>query len=461
MDEKLGVYWHQGMFMQPQHFQIADLHGPFRIKPFLESTVPHFWGVGELEIAATAIPNRIVEIHAAKLLFPDHTYIEYPGNAAIAARSFDESWIDGSQSCTIYLGLKRASRHEANVTMVSALTNASAVQTRYACLENPPESTDLYSDGPAAQVLTLHHVVKIFFESELDKLADYDLIPAARLVRDGQDIKLSEAYIPPCYRLSGADTLVRGVRELRDELASRARQLEAYRSPLAIHKSDVDANHLAFFLALQALNRAAPDLFHLAESPHVHPWVVYGVLRRLVGELSAFSADVDMLGASGSTPALPAYDHLELKTCFTRARTVIAQLLSEITVGPEYLATLERRDDAYVGELPKTFFSHKNRYFLAIQSATEPGWLVDSLLRDARLAASDEIAGLISHALPGLELIHAATAPPGLPRRAHCHYFRIEQSDDLWQSVQRENAITLQWLDAPEDLKAEVVALRR
>ena len=31
MNEKQGVYWHQGMFLQPQHFQQADHHQQYQL----------------------------------------------------------------------------------------------------------------------------------------------------------------------------------------------------------------------------------------------------------------------------------------------------------------------------------------------------------------------------------------------------------------------------------------------
>ena len=475
MDEAQGIYWHQGMFMQPQHFQMADLHGQFQIKPLLETGLPHFWGVGALELASAAIPNRVIEVRSAQLLFPDRSYIEYPGNAVIAPRSFDSAWVEGrvesDKPFTVYLGLKKLSGQEKNATLVDSLAAAAGVATRYASLGNPPEVPDLYSEGPAAQVYTLLHVVKIFFESELDNLGEYDLIPIARLVRDADVIKLSDTYIPPCYALGGSELLMRSVKDIRDELAGRTRQLQAHKNPLEMQKTEVDAAYMILLLALRTLNRAAPHLFHLTETPQVHPWVVYGALRQLVGELSSFSERFDMLGAAADgTAGLPQYDHVELNQCFARAHTLISHLLNEITIGPEFLAALEYRDGVYAAELPHTFFDRRNRFYLIMRSeistkdpgsTKDPAWLVESVLRDARLAAGDDIPGLIAHALPGLELINMSTAPQGLPRRAHSYYFRIEQVSQLWDAVERQGSIALQWLDAPEDIKAEIVVLRR
>ncbi len=462
MDDKQGIYWHQGMFLQPQHFQTADLHHQFQLTPIHEGGLPHFWGVGELDLVPAAVANRSLEVASAKLLFPDRSYVEYPGNCVIKTRSFDTDWVEGDKPFMVYLGIRKFSATEKNVSIVSSLAEAGAAPTRYATLSTPPEMADLYSDGPAAQVRTLLHVVKVFFEGELDKLEDYSLIPIARLVRDGDAVKLSESFIPPCYNLSGSNALLRLIKDIRDELTGRARQLQEYKSPREMQKAEFDASYMVFLLALRSLNRASPYLYHLTETRQVHPWLAYGAMRQLIGELSSFSERFNMLGeAEDGTPGLPAYDHTDIGKCFERSRSMVSHLLNEITVGPEFLTVLEYRDGYHVGQLPRNFFGQRNRFYLVIRTEHDVDWVVDAVQRDARLAALAEMPGLIAHALPGLELIHMAAAPQGLPRRSYSYYFRIEQMSQQWEVVEREGSVALYWLDAPADLKAEIVVLRR
>ena len=68
---------------------------------------------------------------------------------------------------------------------------------------------------------------------------------------------------------------------------------------------------------------------------------------------------------------------------------------------------------------------------------------------------------LMSLALPGLELIYLPVAPQGLPRRPNAHYFRIEQISRQWEAITRDGLISLFWLDAPADLRAEIAVVRR
>lgn len=462
MEQNKGVYWHQGMFLQPQHFQLADRYNQFRYTPLFDAGMPHFWGVGALELSRAAIANRTIEVIRARLLFADHQYVEFPENSVIAPRTFDAAWVDGDKPLTVYLGLRKLSQQEKNATEVGSITDAGNAHTRYATLLDAQEMPDIYSDGPSAPVRTLLHVVKVFFESELATLDSYELIPIARLVRDGDSVVLSDSFIPPCYAVTGSDVLQDALKDIRDELAGRTRQLQEYKSPREMQKAEFDASYTVFLLALRSLNRFSPQLFHLIEAGQIHPWQAYGLLRQLVGELSSFSERFNMLGeAEDGTPGLPPYDHTDLARCFGRARALIGYLLNEITVGPEFLVILEPRDGVLGGQLPRNFFGQRNRFYLVIRTEQDPARLADSVVNNARLAATSEIPTLLRHALPGLELIHMPVAPQGLPRRSYSYYFRIEQVSQQWDAVEREGDIALHWAEAPNDLRAEIVVLRR
>ncbi len=462
MNEKAGIYWQQGMFLQPQHFQLSDLHQQFQRKPALTHAQPHFWGVGELTLSAAAIANQRIEIQSASVLFPDRTYVEYPGNAVMAARGFTVEQFAADKPLTVYLGLRRLHASDANVSAVVALEDAAQSATRYATRHAADEVPDLYGSGPPAQVRSLSFVLRIFFENEIDALQDYELVPIACLVRDGSLVRLVDDYVPPCYALSGSQPLQQHIRDIRDELAGRARQLQAYKSPGGMQRAGLDASDLVFLLGLRTLNRFSPQLQHLSEDTHLHPWAVYGVLRQLVGELSSFSERFNMFGeAEDGTAGVPAYDHRQIGRCFARVRALISHMLNEITVGAEFIVALRPEGQFHLGELPKRLFSEHNRFYLLVHSATARDALAQGVLRDARLGPVAEMAKLLSLALPGLELIHLPVAPQGLPKRPDAHYFRIEQISRQWEAITRDGQVALFWVDAPDDMRAEIAVVRR
>ena len=458
-----AIYWHQGMFLQPQHLQLAERVQMLQHKPVTQSGLPHFWGAGELTLSAAAVANHRIEIQSATLLFPDQTYIEYPGNAVIAERSFDGAQVASDRPLRVYLGLRRFNPDSGNVNVAADFADSSSAGTRYAATWRADDVSDLYGDGPTAQVRSLMHVVRVFFEHELNTLQDYELIPIATLHSDGSSIRLSDDYVPPCYTLTGSPALQQEVKDFRDELAGRARQLQAYKRPQDGQRMGGDGGaDVALLLALRSLNRFCPLLQHVCEDVRVHPWHVYGLLRQVVGELSSFSERFNMFGeAEDGSPGLPAYDHRDLRRCFARAHQLISHLLNEITVGAEFIVPLVPEGHLHTGVLPKRFFTEHNRFYLMVHSPLGLDEVSRAVSADARLGPTEEMPKLISLALPGLELIHLATAPRGLPKRADAHYFRIEQISRQWEAIERDGQIALAWVDAPEDLRADIVVVRR
>ncbi len=91
------LFWHQGLFLQPQHFQLEDVHFQSLMTPFHRFLQPHLWGTGDLEIQKAALGNRSFDLLRGEFLFPDMTYVVFPGNALIEARSFDDAWVEGGK----------------------------------------------------------------------------------------------------------------------------------------------------------------------------------------------------------------------------------------------------------------------------------------------------------------------------------------------------------------------------
>ncbi len=464
MQTNRPIFWYQGLFLQPQHLQLADLHARSHLQPLMESGLPYFWGAGRLDLSDGGLANGVISVNSVSLVFRDGTFVDVPGNGVIKPRSFAEAWTETDRPFRCHIGLKRLSEVEPNVSVVADFDQVGGVKTRLAASSESEEIRDIYGDGPPAQFKSLRYVLRIFFESELEHLDDYELMPLAELEREGDTVRLSERFSPPCYTLSGGPVILRMLRDIRDEITGRARQLEGYKSPRELQKTEFDASYMLYLLALRSLNRYVPQLVHLTETPQVHPWQAYGLLRQLVGELSSFSERVNMLGEGEGKAAVPAYDHTDLGRCFSAVRQLLRLLLNELTIGPELLVRLEHReaDGYYAADIPRDFFSSRNRYYFVLRSdsAGEPA-LVDEFLHESKIGASAYVPQLIARALPGIELIHLKEPPQGLPRRANSVYFRCEQFGDQWEHVESKGDIAMHWGAAPADLRAEVVVGKR
>ena len=461
MHNSKPVFWHQGLFLQPQHFQLLDQYQDAKLQPYQEYLQPHFWGVCQIEMLSSSLTHRTCEIESGHFLFPDGTYVSIPDNSVISSRSFEDDWVDPEKPFTIYLAIHKLSQFDDNVTVLSSLENHADVTTRYVTTEKPENAKDVFVESSDAQVKYLRHALKIVFDNEKDEMNDYDLIAIAQVVRDGDAIVYNRQYLPPCINISSLPELTRIVKEIRDEVTGRAMQLSAYKSPVHAKKG-FDANMMRYKMALQSLSRFVPRLFHITEAGKVHPWAVYGALRELIGEISTFTDRVSLLGETADGERLvPSYDHNDLGGCFNSASNMVSQLLNEITIGPQYLVEMKFDAIAYTADVPTEFFTEHVNFFLIVNTDGDFAEGQKSLLTAAKLASRDVVETLVERSLPGVGMIYLQTAPPGLPRRPNAHYFRIDVHDDQWSSVVRQENAALLWEEAPEDVKIELVVVRK
>jgi len=462
MDIQRPLFWHQGLFLQPQHFQLLDLSFQSLLTPFHHFGEPHFWGLGEIEIQKAALGRRSLNLLKGNFLFPDGSYTVLPVNALIEARPFEVAWVEGGKPFPVYVGLKKWNEAGENVTVLDKLENLSEITTRFVTTADPEEVKDLHSGGPKGQVKRLYYVLKIFWETEWDQLGDYVLIPLAQLERAGEEIKISEHYIPPCLTISGSEPLFKIIKEIRDQISARSHQLEEYKSQRGIQTAEFGSRDMVYLLALRSLNRYVPILFHFTETQQVHPWTVYGVIRQMIGELSSFSERVNVMGElEDGTRILPNYDHRSLWECFSAAQALITQLLDEITAGPEYVIRLVYDGTYFAADLKPAIFEGRNRFYLVLKTEEEPKFVLQSLGTVAKLSAREYSPILIARALPGIGLEHLPVPPQELPRRARSIYFAVDHHSDQWAQVQKGHNIALYWDNAPEDLEAELMVVGR
>ena len=456
------LFWHQGLFLQPQHFQLNDLYHKSLVDPGYRYFHPHPWGVINLSILESALGNLNFEISSGQFIFPDNTHAEISKNALVQARSFETAWEDGSKTFTVFLGLKKFSFERENVTVLPDPSNCGKVMTRFVSAPDPKEVQDLHQTGPAAQIKQMDLVLRIFWETELEQLGDFLLIPIAILERNGEKIQLSKKFIPPCITMNASRELSDLVREILDQLGAKTRQLETNKKDKGVHTAEFGSRDMVFMLALRSLNRYVPLLSHLKATDQIHPWSIYGVLRQLVGELSSFSADISSMGVlNNGRELMKEYDHKKLWDCFFTIQALITKLLDDITAGPEYVISLLYDGTYFTTDMAQQIFEGRNRFFLVFRSEKPAEEMVDAVNHIAKLGAKETLPILIAQSLPGVRMDHLETIPQELPKRSDCVYFQLDNNGEQWSQVQARNNLALYWDMAPDDLAVELMVVRR
>ena len=278
---------------------------------------------------------------------------------------------------------------------------------------------------------------------------------------DGENLVYAQDFIPPMVTMTASPELNRLIKELRDELAGRAFQLSTT-SNTSTQSSAFDPNLLRYRIGLQTLSRYVPRLFHVMETPDVHPWDIYGFLRELIGEVSNFTHDVNFLGEnSDGERLLPAYQHNNIGECFNAARQLISQLLNEISIGPQFMVDMDFDGKLFTTQIPSEFFDQQVDFYLVLNTRESWSDHAQSFLTTAKLADKDTVGILAERSLPGVGLYHMPSPPPGLPKKAYANYVRVDIHDEKWQQVQLKQDVALLWDEAPEELNIELVILKK
>ena len=457
------IFWHEGLFLQPHHFQWQDLYFQSLIEPLNRYLHPSMWGTGRIAIHVEALSNYVFNVLGGEFRFRDMTHVVYPGNAVLESRNFEKAWKDKGKPFTVYLGVRRLSHTGRNVSDPQQYESYSMLPTRFAADGDGEQLADFYEGSEALPVERLRYVLKLLWEDEKNSIGDYEVLPIARLENKKGEVVLSPDFIPPVLAVFSSAALTGVVRTIGELITSTANRLEASKNDRGVHTAEFGTKDMVFLLTLRTLNRYVLLLRHmLGKGGSVHPWSVYGVLGQLIGELSTFSSKVNPVNAKPDNAFfLFDYDHEELSKCFKRAASVLARLMIDIAADPEYVAPFVYDGQNYTVELPTRMLQGAKRYYLAVSTDAPPDTVVAELEGQAKMSSSKYLALLIAQSLPGIGLKHTPHPPPELPRRNMAIYFVINHKNRLWQKVVEERNLALSWATRPEDAKLELMVAGR
>lgn len=460
------IHWHQGLFLQPQHFQRLNEQLPDMLAPLLARLTPHFWGLATGGVNPSALEAQRLDLLETSLLLPNSAiFLSCPGNAVCVPRIVTPDLVPADGSCTVYIGIRVTTVGQSNVTLVDSPAEMTGAPTRFAAPIEPEDVADLYGDGPKAQVRSLSYVLNFVFEHELEHAGDLELMPLARLVQDDGAIKLDSGYVPPCLSLSVSTVLSDLIRDLRDRILGKFSQLEGYKNLSS--REFISADFTMLLMALRTLSRSAARLEQITESSCQSPWDAFGILRELVAELSVFSVDASATGTHWQDKrVIPAYAHDELGQCFSSVHDVIVSLLENISAAPRYVLRFTFEDSSWNVRLPPELAQGSpddyGGFWLVLHSdSVEAEAMRQQVFQSLKVAPSSTMSSLLVRALPGLALIPSDGPPAGLPRRSGASYFQLTVDDAQWEEIIKSDSLSMHWADAPADLDAQLAILSR
>jgi len=93
-----SIYWHSGLYLQPQHFQLTDIQQQYWNHRHHQLSTPFYWGMIRFELDLQALRNQELSATHAVLLFPDGALIDCDVNGILPPRSLHQFTLD----CVIF-----------------------------------------------------------------------------------------------------------------------------------------------------------------------------------------------------------------------------------------------------------------------------------------------------------------------------------------------------------------------
>ncbi|WP_421159795.1 type VI secretion system baseplate subunit TssK [Aeromonas dhakensis] len=442
MSSRNRVIWREGLFIKPQHFQQQQRHSDYALHARLSALSDYFYGLQSLAINEDYLGFGRIALVGATGILPDGTVFNIPNDDMLPTPLEITDASVANQK--VYLALPLS------VSGVNEVGQGGQVATRLQAHRH--DVRDLHSEGGDVVSLEVGRVsLRLMLERE-DRSA-YASLAIARILDKRPDggLVLDPNFMPCSISVSAIPTLKRFLGESAGLVAERARSLsQRIAAPGQQGVADV-----AEFMMLQLLNRAQPQLSHLARLGTLHPERLHESLVQLCGELMTFTDE------SRLPPEFPAYRHDDQQVSFEPVMLALRQALS--TVLSPRAVSIQLRKHQYgimVAMVNESELMKSADFVLAVRSRMPQEQLRKQLLQQTKVASSDKIRELISLQLPGIPLLPLPVAPRQLPYHAGYSYFQLDRQSPAWQMLAVSNTLAFHIAGDFPELDMQLWAIR-
>lgn len=445
--EQQQVYWHSGVYLQPQHLQSVDLHHSFMLARQRLLTQPWNVGIIKFNLNQDLLLDFTLKIEQLRAILPSGDYLEFPGNCVLLPRQFNEEWKQLEKKFMLWIALRRFDPKHINV--------GESLSNRWVRECDDCTMKDIHFEGPESNVSRILYSVQLLCDEEKDVAVDCELIPLLQLRYENNQVIIDPEFFPPSISIDGPTNLKSYLLGLCAELAYRTHHFEQFKRDFT--EESRSSGNISQFLVLQSLGRTLLLLRHYCRTPLMHPWLIYGLLLQLAGELYCFSEGEKINSEWLEDVDFPPYDHFNLYACFSKARRRLMLLLDELALKESaWITLIPDEEKIFYGDLDTSENCKIDSAFIMLYSESiHSEDYID--ITEFKIAPASDIATIIYHALPGIEAQKLVEPPHGISVRKDSVYFLLNTKHKLWKEVEIQKKLAFYWVDAPEDLQVRIL----
>ena len=490
------IHWHEGLFLQPQHFQAMQrgIYRHLRSGPGLHLPFP--CGVVTARFTETTSLKERIEFQELHVVMPGGTvfhfrdyddlpssvdislaYKKYPGGFTVGLAIPTPQ--DGGANTIPAPGLPDHQKDDGEPSQITSPAGNSSINRRYMAYEiriadeNDPsagkkaDASDDDGEG-GARVQVLRHNGRLMLAEDIYAvLPNVEFLPLMRYLPKsaGDPTAIRDArYVPPTLLLCGSQTLFELVNGLADEaqkVSAQIRQLLTAKEQNALsHAERLEEMH-----RLRCISRSASQLTSFVDvstkrkgcAGRISVYQVYLAMQEFLSDLSALHPEKAAALHREKAAAFdldqevfswPPYDHYDPYASLAALDEMIRGLL--YPEGILYrLSRFVLEKDYFVCQTGGRFFRDIKETYLSVAANEDPSHLI-SMIEDSGPAGTRTRFTLFPGSYLdkllrgwGLVLKRVDSVPRELSRvwEPGTFFYKVDTAasdESLWQSIQSE-----------------------
>jgi len=425
------LFWSEGMFLLPHHFQFAGRNMDTKLRQAAEHVVPFNWGFKHLEIDTASLKNYLFAVRSCRIIFENGTQLSMPGNLDLDSRSFKEGPAGSAEFLDVFVGIP-SWRPDAPNT-VTEESSEGMLERRYRIDET--EVAD-ESSGENARLLQIkRYRGRILWGTE--DLTGYDTIQIARvnMSPSGETIGLDPNFIPAVPDIRAWPPLQAICQDINNGLSMANAALvrdfadRDFTELLGIPRG------LEAVIKMMATNSHVAGLDQLCKTPNLHPYLMYLELLRLAATLGVFKG-------KRSVPTFSNYSHDDLGKCFLGIKEVIDGLMDRIGTSTFFQRSFQFRNEQLEVDLEDEWVSGNRLLYIGV-SGEDSLERLDRNISRLKLCAPSDLAAVTQKRLAGVGMQRLRRVPATLPERTDTFYFQIMMEGNFWQGIEQDKVIAI------------------
>jgi type VI secretion system protein ImpJ len=434
------IYWRQGIFLQPQHFQYNDAYQAQSIARVLQLNPNHAGAISSIKFVNDRLQSGFLACSQLQAFMPDGQWVDIRLNARLADADI-RNILSQDGVYKVAIGLPK-------LTDGSPAVADKGLDGRFEAATYSEQLADLYDDNPELEIDRLWFRLRFLVGDEIDSAQGMNILSVAKLVVQAGTASFDEAYAPACLTVESHPALSTIVHQFFESMQAFESRLAAMSKPWRMNGDTIESVWLRDRMVHAELAQCLTQTGHRLRM-HASPSDIFECFLVLARRLSAVGGV--------SCPELPLWERNDPCRLFDRVGQVVLALLDQLRSGPDNVVVFQPRDGWLEATVPSAANVGGHVVYLVVQQVTEMQLLEAS---SAKLASLTRIETVVSRALAGIPLERLDRVPYGVAEAANAGVWKVDTLDPIWKEASSSGTVCLHWLGLPKTMRALLVFFR-